>query len=205
MTLLRRVTDDEVGVPQVNRMVRYLFGAVAFFCCAMLVMLHGTGPVQHPIALSFLTSLSAAIGGACFSWVSVVRINCSTKTITRRWGFFFAGSPTEETIEPTAVRLLVDTHDSGHLPLDHHLIMLVHAKGQSLIRTSWCLDSARRLAEELSDFLETELYEDRLTTKAPWFKPLMGIGIEPGQWYIGRSGQTDARLLNADARTTHRG
>lgn len=189
MPTLRHVTDDEVCVPQVNRMVRYLFGAVAFFCCAMLIMLHGVGPVQHPLTLSFLTSFSAAVGGACLSWVSVVRINRRTKTISRRWGFFFAGSPTDETVEPSTIRLLVDTHDSGHRSLDHHLIMLVHAKGQTLIRTTWCLETARRLAEELAEFLNTELYEDRLVMTAGWFKPLMGLGLDPGQKYIARRGQ----------------
>lgn len=186
MSLLRHIAEDEVCVPQVNRLARYLMGAFAILTCTLLLLLQASHVISFHMPVLAMTSLSVAIGVACFSWVSFVRINRKTGTITRRWGFFLPGTQADETVTPTAVRLLIDSDREDSSVVDQHAIVLVHSKGETLLRRSWSLETARRLSEEVAQFLGVERYEDRLPERPVWRTPLTATVSLPGLFHTAR-------------------
>lgn len=163
MKLLRRISDDKVAVPTINRLARYLLGGTAMLTCAVLILIRELGFVHHPTTILALTSLSAATAVACTSWISIVHIDRKSAAISRRWGFFFPGTETSEIVEAKAVTLLTDQRhmDGMGRGLERHRVYVAGPSGPSLIRETWYLETARRLAEELAEFLNVELVEER--------------------------------------------
>lgn len=173
MKLLRQISDDKVAVPTINRLARYLLGATAMLACAVLILIRELGVVQHPTAMLALTSLSAATAVACASWVSTVHIDRKSGVISRQWGFFFPGTETSEIVEIKAVALLTDQRhmDGTGQGLERHRVHVTGRGGRSLIRETWCLEAARRLSEELAEFLNVELLEERATAPPSRMRP----------------------------------
>ncbi len=165
MKLLRQISEDEVAVPALNRLARYLLGGTAMLACAVLVLIRELSIVHHPTAILALTSLSAATAVACISWVSIVHIDRKSGVISRQWGFFFPGAKTSDIVEARAVALLTDQRhmDGSGQGLERHRVYVTGRCGRSLIRETWCLEAARRLSEELAEFLSVELLEERAT------------------------------------------
>lgn len=163
MKLLRQISEDKVAVPTINRLARYLLGGTAMLTCAVLVLIRELSIVHHPTAILALTSLSAATAVACASWVSIVHIDRKSGVISRQWGFFFPGAKTSDVVEAQAVALLTDQRhmDGTGQGLERHRVFVAGRGGRSLIRETWCLEAARRLAEELAEFLNVELVEER--------------------------------------------
>ncbi|MCH8149501.1 MAG: hypothetical protein IH987_16210 [Planctomycetes bacterium] len=162
MKLLRQISEDKVAVPTINRSVRFLLGGTALLGCAVLILIHELSIVHHPMAMLALTSLSAATAVACASWVSIVHVDRKSGVISRRWGFFFPGARINENIEAKAVALLTDQRsmDGMGQGLERHRVYIVERVGRSIIRETWCLETARRLSEELAEFLDVELLEE---------------------------------------------
>lgn len=179
MKLLRQISDDKVAVPTINRLARYLLGGTAMFSCSMLVLIRELGIVHHPMAILALTSLSASTAVACAAWVSIVHIDRKSGEISRRWGFFFPGAETSEIVEPKTVTLLTDQKhmDSAGNGLERHRVYIAGHGGRSLIRETWCLEAARRLAEELAEFLDVELLEERATAPPSRLRPSVEIRL----------------------------
>ena len=181
MKLLRQISDDKVAVPTINRLVRYLLGGTALLSCAVLILIRELGVVHHPTALLALTSLSAATAVACASWVSIVHIDRKSGVISRQWGFFFPGAETSEIVEPKAVALLTgQRHMDGTCEgLERHRVFIAGPGGRTLIRETWCLEAARRLSEELAEFLKVELLEERAPAPPSRLRPSDGIRLNP--------------------------
>ena len=173
MKLLRQISDDKVAVATINRLVRYLLGGTALLTCTVLILIRELGVVHHPTTLLALTSLSAAIAVACASWVSIVHIDRKSRVISRQWGFFFPGAETCEIVEAKAVALLTDQrHMVGAAQgLERHRVYVAGRCGRSLIRETWCLGAARRLSEELAEFLNVELLEERAVAPPSPLRP----------------------------------
>lgn len=173
MKLLRQISDDKVAVPTINRLARYLLGATAMLTCAVLILIRELSIVHYPMAILALTSLSAATAVACTAWVSIVHIDRKSGVIGRRWGFFFPGAETSEVIEAQAVDLLTDQHRMhGTVEgLERHRVYVTGHGGRSLIRETWCLEVARRLSEELAEFLKVELREERVAAPPSSLRP----------------------------------
>lgn len=179
MKLLRQLSDDKVAVPAINRLARYLLGGTALLACTVLILIRELGVVHHPTAILALTSLSAATAVACASWVSIVHIDRKSGVISRQWGFFFPGAETSEIVEAKAVALLTDQRqmhgtDEG---LERHRVYIAGSRDRSLIRETWCLEAARRLSEELAEFLKVEIVEERAPAPSSRMSPSDGIRL----------------------------
>lgn len=163
MKLLRQINEDKVAVAAINRLGRYLLGSIAMVTCVMLIFIRELSIVHHPTAILALTSLSAATAVACASWVSIVHIDRKSGVISRQWGFFFPGAATSEIVETNEVALLTDQRhmDGTGEGVERHRVYVAGRGVRSLIRETWCLEAAQRLSEELAEFLNVDLVEER--------------------------------------------
>ena len=181
MKLLRRISEDKVAVPAINRLARYLLGGMAILTCAVLVLIRELSIVHHPTAILALTSLSAATGVACAAWVSIVHIDRKSGVISRQWGFFFPGAATSEIVETKRVALLTDQRhmDGRGQGLERHRVYVTGGGARSLVRETWYLETARRLSEELAEFLNVELVEE--TATAPPYALIISTATAPSR------------------------